>query len=170
MAESKIAETECKIADNAKIEEAQDIVQTSMYFAIGLGIVPVPIFDFVAVTVIQLDMLRRLCKLYEIKFMEGKGKNILGALVGGGFSATLSPVLASLTKLIPLVGTTLGALSMPVIAGASTYAVGKVFIQHFESGGTFLNFDPKAVKAFYAEQFKEGAVIAANAKAKPANA
>ncbi len=160
---------ENKIAENEKIEDAQEIVQTSMYCAMGVGIIPVPVFDFVAVTVVQLDMLRRLCKLYEVKFMEGKGKNILGALVGGGFSSTLSPVVASLVKLIPLVGSTLGALSMPVLAGSSTYAVGKVFIQHFESGGTFLNFDPKAVKEFYAEQLKEGSVVAA-AKPKPVNA
>ncbi|MDP2902598.1 MAG: DUF697 domain-containing protein [Methylovulum sp.] len=159
---------ENNIAENEKLEEAQEIVQTSMYYAMGLGIVPVPIFDFVAVSVVQLDMLRRLCKLYEVKFLKGKGKNILGALVGGGFSATVSPLLASLVKLIPLVGTTLGALSMPILAGSSTYAVGKVFIQHFESGGTFLDFDPKAVKEFYAEKLKEGTVVAA--KAKPANA
>ncbi|MCF7986892.1 MAG: DUF697 domain-containing protein [Methylovulum sp.] len=156
------------MAENEKIDHAQEIVQTSMYYAMGLGIVPIPVFDFVAVTVVQLDMLRRLCKLYEVKFLESKGKNLIGALVGGGFSSTLSPILASLVKLIPVVGSTLGALSMPILAGSSTYAVGKVFIQHFESGGTFLNFDPKAVKDYYAEQLKEGTSIAS--KAKPANA
>jgi hypothetical protein len=53
---------------------------------------------------------------------------------------------------------------MPVVAGGATYAIGKVFIQHFESGGTFLTFDPKAVKEFYAEQLKEGNSIAARQK------
>ncbi len=66
--------------------------------------------------------------------------------------------------MIPFVGSTLGALSMPVMAGASTYAIGKVFIQHFESGGTFLTFDPKAVKDYYAEQLKEGSVVAKQVK------
>ena len=37
-----------------------------------------------------------------------------------------------------------------------TYAVGKVFIQHFESGETFLTFYPEKVKAYYAEMFEEG--------------
>ncbi|MGZ5052921.1 MAG: YcjF family protein [Methylobacter sp.] len=161
--------SENTLAVNDKTEEAHDIVQTSMYYAIAAGIVPIPMFDFLAVTGIQLDMLRRLSNLYGVEFMQNKGKNIIGALTGGGFSSSLSPMLASTIKVIPFVGSTLGAVSMPVIAGASTYAVGKVFIQHFESGGTFLTFDPKAVREFYAEQLKEGnAIAAARSTSKPA--
>lgn len=156
--------SENTLAVNDKTEEAQDVVQKSMYCAMAAGIVPIPVFDFIAVTGIQLDMLRRLSNLYGVEFMQNKGKNILGALTGGGFSSSLSPILASTIKVIPFIGTTLGAVSMPVIAGASTYAIGKVFIQHFESGGTFLTFDPKAVKDFYAEQLKEGNSLATKAK------
>ena len=152
------------LAVNNKTQEAQDIVQTSVYNAMGAGIVPIPLFDFIAVTGVQLDMLRRLSNHYEVEFMQSKGKNILGALVDGGFSSSLAPVLASMIKVVPFVGSTLGAVSMPIIAGATTYAVGKVFIQHFESGGTFLTFDPEAVKEFYAEQLKEGKTVAAQTK------
>lgn len=148
-----------------KLDEAQNIVRKSMYYAIGAGIIPVPIFDFVAVTGVQIDMLRRLSDLYDIEFMENKGKNLLGALTGGASSSTVAPLLASTVKVIPFVGSVLGALSMPAIAGATTYAVGKVFVQHFESGGTFLTFDPKAVKEYYAEQLKEGTELAKTAQA-----
>ncbi len=139
-----------------RTKDAEGIVKTSMYCAAGLGIVPVPVFDLIGITGIQIDMLRRLSNLYNVPFMESKGKNILGSLIGGGFSYSMAPVLASLTKFIPLVGTTLGVVSMPITAGATTYAVGKVFIQHFESGGTFLTFDPEAVKEFYSTKLKEG--------------
>ena len=160
--------SENMIAVNDKTEEAHAIVQKSMYYAMAAGVVPVPMFDFLAVTGIQLDLLRRLSNLYGVEFTQNKGKNILGALTGGGFSSSFSPVLASTVKLIPFIGSTLGAVSMPVIAGASTYAVGKVFIQHFESGGTFLTFDPKAVRDYYAEQMKEGSAIAARSNVKSA--
>jgi hypothetical protein len=40
-------------------------------------------------------------------------------------------------------------------ASASTYAVGRVFIQHFESGGTFLDFDPDKVRAHFEAEFKK---------------
>jgi hypothetical protein len=43
-------------------------------------------------------------------------------------------------------------VSSPAFASASTYAVGKVFIQHFATGGTFLDFDPDKVKAHFAAE------------------
>jgi len=152
------------LVNNNKLNDAQNIVRTSMYYAMGAGLVPIPMFDFIAVTGVQIDMLRRLSNLYDIEFMENKGKNLLGSLTGGGASSSIAPMLASTVKVVPFIGSILGAVSMPVIAGASTYAVGKVFIQHFESGGTFLTFDPNAVKDYYAEQLKEGNNIASKAQ------
>lgn len=146
------------------LEDAQDLVKKTMYASMAAGLVPVPLFDFVVVTGIQLEMLRRLSHIYGVTFMEGKGKNALAALVGGSFPTSITPVVASLTKMIPLVGSTLGALTLPLMAGASSYAIGKVFIQHFESGGTFLTFDPETVREYYAEQLKEGKVAATQAK------
>ena len=48
------------------------------------------------------------------------------------------------------------ALSRAAIAAASTYAVGLVFLQHFESGGTFLSFQPGQVREHFRKIF-EGA-------------
>jgi hypothetical protein len=45
---------------------------------------------------------------------------------------------------------------MPAVAAASTWATGKVFIRHFESGGTFLDFDPAKARAYYAEEYEAG--------------
>jgi len=53
---------------------------------------------------------------------------------------------------------------LPAVAGASTYAVGQVFIQHFESGGTFLDFDPEKVKGYFAEQFEKGKLAVGDLK------
>ena len=39
------------------------------------------------------------------------------------------------------VGTVIGALTMPVVSAGATYVIGKVFIQHFASGGTLLDFN-----------------------------
>ncbi|MCI5165392.1 MAG: GTPase, partial [Candidatus Electrothrix sp. GM3_4] len=53
----------------------------------------------------------------------------------------------------------------PATAEAVTYAVGKVFHQHFASGGTFLTFDPDKVREYYAQMLKEGKAMASKAKA-----
>ena len=50
-------------------------------------------------------------------------------------------------------------LTLPAASGALTYAVGRVFIQHFESGGTFLDFDPAEVSKYFAEKYEQGRKI-----------
>jgi uncharacterized protein (DUF697 family) len=59
----------------------------------------------------------------------------------------------SLLRLSPALGL-LGALTLP---SASTYALGKVFTEHFESGGTFLTFDPEKARALYDKALTEKA-------------
>jgi hypothetical protein len=54
----------------------------------------------------------------------------------------------------------------PLIYCDATYAIGKVFVKHFESGGTLLNFNVDKVKDYYNEQFKKGEKVASSAKAK----
>jgi lipoate-protein ligase A len=49
---------------------------------------------------------------------------------------------------------------MSAIGGAATYAIGRVFIQHFESGGTFLDFNPEKVREYFKEQFERGKGVA----------
>lgn len=133
--------------------------------AIGVGLLPVPVLDFVALTGIQLNLLRKLAQMYQVPFFKDKVKNIISPLVGAAMPGMMGlPVAASLAKLIPALGTTFGVLTMPALCGASTYALGKVFIQHFASGGTFLTFDPEKVKAYYAEMFEEGKRVAEQIK------
>jgi hypothetical protein len=58
-----------------------------------------------------------------------------------------------------------GFIAIPGAAASFTYAVGKVFLQHFAFGGTFLDFDPKKVREHFARQFEEGKLVAAKTKA-----
>jgi len=59
---------------------------------------------------------------------------------------------SSLMKGLPGVGTAIGALSMPVFSAGVTYVIGKVFIQHFASGGTLLDFNPPDYREFIKTQ------------------
>ena len=136
--------------------QAREIVKKYTYWSMGAGLIPIPVADLAAVTAIQLKMISDLANQYKLKFSKDAGKALLGSLVGGGGTAAIGPAAASSAKGIPLIGQAAGALAMPAIAGATTYAVGKVFISHFESGGTLLNFDPEKVRAHY-EQEKDKA-------------
>jgi uncharacterized protein (DUF697 family) len=55
-------------------------------------------------------------------------------------------------KGLPGVGTIVGAITMPTVSAGATYVIGKVFIQHFASGGTLLDFNPPDYREFIKAQ------------------
>ena len=131
---------------------ANNIVKSHVLWSMGAGLIPLPIIDMVAVTAVQLDMLKQLSAVYGHDFSETSGKSWISALTG----TYLARMGAQAVKAIPGVGSLLGGVSMAVLSGASTYAIGQVFIQHFESGGDLFNFDSERFKNFYKEQFEKG--------------
>jgi uncharacterized protein (DUF697 family) len=139
-----------------KTDKTNSIVRNYMLGALAVGLIPLPFVDLVALSGIQLKMLHSLARLYDVEFSEQLGKSMIASLLGGGIPISFSSNLASLVKSIPFYGLVTGMISVSLFGGASTYAIGQVFIQHFESGGTFLNFDPQQVRDYYAKQFKEG--------------
>ena len=67
-------------------------------------------------------------------------------------------------KIIPGIGTVVGGMTMAVLSGASTYALGEVFKKHFETGGTFLDFDIDRLTKMYKEKFEKGKKVAEEIK------
>ncbi|QTA89719.1 YcjF family protein [Desulfonema magnum] len=164
--DKQAGETSGEITGKEVSEEKLDkLIRHHVYGAVAVGLLPVPLADFAGLTVVQLNLLRKLAQLYNIPFSKGLVKNILSSMVGGALPTAVSgPLAVSISKFIPAIGTTAGVVTMPIVAGATTYAVGKVFVQHFASGGTFLTFNPEKVKAYYTEMFKEGEKVAASVK------
>lgn len=152
--------TENKISN--RTEDANSIIKNHMIWSMGAGFIPVPIADLFAVGAIQLDMIRQMCKLYEVDFKQTEGKAVITALTGSG----LARLGARAVKFIPGVGSILGGITMSVLSGASTYALGEVFKKHFETGGTFLDFDPGRLKKYYNEKFEKGKEMAAELRKK----
>jgi len=146
-----------------------DIIKRHLYWAVGAGLIPVPVADIAAVTAIQLDMLKQICSFYNIDYSEEKGKAWVGAIVSATMSGLMAKIGASAIKSIPIVGTVIGASAMAVISGASTYALAKVFIKHFENGGTLENLEMEKIKEFYKEKVKEGKNVAKKLKDKYLN-
>lgn len=140
---------------------AKKIVKNYMWWSMGAGLIPVPFVDLAAVSGVQLKMLKDMSDLYEIKFSENKGKSIVSALLGSIVPNSLSVGnMGSILKMVPVIGSVLGGLSMSLFSGAATYAIGKIFIQHFEAGGTMLDFNPITVKEYFHTLFMEGQTIA----------
>lgn len=145
----------------SKEEQAKGIMYKYMWGNAVLGLLPIPIIDMLAVGGVQLAMLSSISKIYEIPFSKNIVKEIVGALISCiSYDVIGREIWMGLTKFFPGVGTLAGLATFPVLSAATTFAVGKIFIQHFESGGTFLDFDPSKVKAYYAQYYKEGLEVA----------
>jgi len=149
-----------------RLEENNKIVKKYTWYSIGAGIIPVPFVDLAALSGVQLKMLWDLSAQYNIEFSQNKAQNIISTLAGTLAASATSTVVGSVIKFVPVIGTILGTISMPAFSGASTYALGKVFIQHFESGGTLLTFDPTKVREYYKEMFAKGQEIYEESKKK----
>lgn len=145
-----------EIASGENLAKANDIVRNRVYWSMGAGLVPIPIVDMAALLAIQLEMVSKLAKLYEQSFRRDIAKSAIVALLGSVIPTLAAGPMASLLKLIPVIGYTTGAVSMSLIGGAGTYAVGKVFTKHFESGGTLFDFDPTKTKEEFTKSFEEG--------------
>ncbi|MEL6721129.1 MAG: DUF697 domain-containing protein [Bacteroidota bacterium] len=142
-------------------KHADTVVRNHVIFSMGAGFIPIPVADIFAVGASQLDMIRQLCRVYEIDFQETQGKAIVSALT----SSTLARVGAgSIAKAIPIVGSFVGGVTNSILAGASTYALGEVFKRHFETGGTILDFDVDRLKKVYQEKFEKGKEVAKEMK------
>lgn len=139
-----------------KREHADSIIKNHAIWSMGAGFIPVPVADFFAVSAVQLDMIRQISRVYDLDFKEAQGKAIISALTG----TSLARLGARAVKFIPGVGSIIGGVTLAVLSGASTYALGEVFKKHFETGGTFLDFDLERLKSLYNEKFEKGKTYA----------
>ena len=118
-----------------RVTLAMKIVRRRTNWAMAGGLLPIPVFDIFAVAGVQLAMLRELSVHYGVPFKRHRAKSLLMTLLGS---------------------------VLPYVAGAglagsiATHATGVVFVQHFESGGTFLDFDPIATRDFFRREFEIG--------------
>lgn len=141
---------------------AERLVRRYTLGGMAVGLVPVPLVDLAGLVAVQLKMLHGLSRHYGVAFRADLGRSAAASLVGGVLPSALAPTLAaSFGKLIPVYGHLIGGSSLALVSGAATYALGKVFIQHFASGGTFLTFDPEAVRDYFEQQLDAGRQVAA---------
>lgn len=146
--------------DKAQLRDykAMEIVHKHVLAVMGAGLVPVPIVDVVAITALQMKMLKDLADFYEVKLARNQMTySLIGSATAGiGAPMAVAPLLSSVMKVIPGFGTAAGVASMPIVGGASTYALGKVFVGHFEAGGTLFTFDPVKVRERMRTYYTEG--------------
>jgi uncharacterized protein (DUF697 family) len=138
-----------ELTDSSRDELASQLVDRLSLWSGAAGLIPLPLVDVAAVGGVQFYMLRRLSEIYGVPFSDNRGKSILASMAGAVIPASAS---TSIIKSVPGIGTVIGALTMPVVSAGATWVIGKLFIQHFASGGTLLDFNPSDYREFIKEQ------------------
>jgi uncharacterized protein (DUF697 family) len=142
--------------DAATRASVQGIIKNRSLLAAGFGILPVPVFNFVSATAVQLAMVQSIARLYNIEVKKSWIKNIIASVLGGLATTGLSGVAVRGLGAVPLVGTSLAVLSAPALNGLTTYAIGYMFVRYFESPEGFFKTNVKALGRWFKEGFQEG--------------
>lgn len=138
-----------------RLEKANALVRRYSYWSAGFGLIPIPVVDLAAITGTQVKMVHGLSQIYGREFSEDAVRAAIGALVGAAVPVAVGAGAVSALKTVPMLGQIAGTLALPALALAATVAVGRVFVQHFEAGGTLLDFDPEKMRAYFESEFKK---------------
>lgn len=147
------------VAVDGRSVRAESLIKSHAMLSMAAGLVPIPVVDVVAMVTNQIKMTHGLAEIYDVPFSENRVRSMVISLVGGG--APLASVAAlSAAKIIPGVGSLIGSGGVSLLGGATTYGVGRVFAQHFESGGDLLNIDMDKLRDRFRREVKNAEVEA----------
>jgi uncharacterized protein (DUF697 family) len=121
--------------------------------AAAAGAVPVPVLDLVLLSGVQTRMIYHLARLYSQpmdakRFLELAGTLGLGVMTRQATRMTVIELL----KLIPFVGSYLGAAAGAALAGVTTYALGMAFCYYYRRVHQGHVPQPEDLKCYYKEQ------------------
>ena len=113
---------------------------------------PIPLLKIESVTAVNIDMLKEICQAYELPYSSVRGKALISAISG----SIMARYWASLLKAAPGFGTILGSVSMSIMSGATTFALGKVFDKYLCEKGSLENIDKEEAKKMFRKEFRKG--------------
>jgi uncharacterized protein (DUF697 family) len=119
---------------------AREIIERHAKYAAVGGLIPLPIVDIAGVTAIIVRMARGLARLYEVPERSDRTRAIVLGLIGGTAPVGIGAVVSSsVMRFIPGVNV-VGMAATSIAAAALTRSIGLIFLEHFESGRTLLDF------------------------------
>ncbi|MBC7953245.1 MAG: DUF697 domain-containing protein [Rhodospirillaceae bacterium] len=135
-----------------RLDAAAKIISSSIGWSAATGAIPIPLVDMAALAAVQANMISKISRLYGESLSTEAARSIIAVMLGTLLPAGVANSFMRMSiKVLPGAGYLIGTASMMALSAAGTYAIGKVFIGHFEKGGTLSNFDPESIK----EQLKK---------------
>lgn len=134
--------------------EAAQVISSAVKWSAAAAVVPLPYVDLIALGTVQVKMVRDLAGVYGVDANTEMVQGVISALLGSLAPAAISgSLVGSSLKLIPGGGTLIGSAGLAAFGAAATYAIGKIFVAHFDKGGTVASFSAEAVEADLKKEF-----------------
>jgi uncharacterized protein (DUF697 family) len=122
--------------------QARAIVARHATYSAVSGIVPLPLANAAGITTIIIRMVKMLSDLYGVPFERDRARAIIVGLVGGTMPSGLGAVTTSTLFYVVPSGALMGLAVSSITAVACTRSIGRIFIEHFESGATLHDLSP----------------------------
>ncbi|OGV66596.1 MAG: hypothetical protein A2498_06230 [Lentisphaerae bacterium RIFOXYC12_FULL_60_16] len=120
------------------------------------GLVPIPVLDNLTIGSLLVQMARELAKFYGIPMPARRtALSISVLLLGLGIPSLARWTASRLLSGIPLVGAAASLAGNAAMTGSVTYAVGKVLVYHFATGGNLFNFNAAKARVFFLETYRQ---------------
>ena len=139
-----------------RLANAHTLAKHYVLAAAGTALIPVPLADLGALMALQVKLVHGLATHYAVPFKDNLARSLIASLLSGASWKLGVLALSSLAKAVPGLGGLAGGGGMAVVSAAVTYAVGEVFIRHFEASGSLLDFDPAKMKAPFLLELQNG--------------
>ena len=135
-------------------EQAAKSIKRYAAASAGFGIIPIPALDISAIGTSQLLMIRSVAKIYGVVLSKDRVRVIVSSTVGGVAPVLLGGGLSSIFKMIPVVGTIVGAVTLPSIAGLTTLTLGNALADHLDAGGSLDELGLAQLRATFNSEFR----------------
>lgn len=135
-------------------EHAAKLIKRYSAASAGFGIIPIPALDIAAIGTSQLLMIRSVAKIYGVDLSKDRVRAIVSTTVGGAAPVVLGGGLSSIFKMIPVVGTIAGAVTLPSIAGLTTLTLGNALADHLDAGGSLDEMGLAQLRATFNSEFR----------------
>ncbi len=126
---------------SAKRAGAMSIVRRYVAASAIAGLNPVPVLDVAVLGGVHVSLIKDLTNYYGAEFSDHAARNLLIAIAASILPGAVGTVVGrKALRAIPFLVPGAGLLTMSAFSAAVSYGLGRVFITHFETGGTLDTF------------------------------
>ncbi|KZD08177.1 hypothetical protein [Oceanibaculum pacificum] len=123
-----------------RLAEGRQTVKRYSQWSAAAGLLPMPVLDTMALTATIIRMMAALNGIYRSHNDPGVARQAALTVIG-----VLGPKIAAVSTLKAIPGLGFAGLAvMPGMAAAAVWALGRLYLQHLDQGGSATDFDAQA--------------------------